>query len=780
MKLLKKYGSRKYLLRTVLTIALSAVILLLVSGWTIYANSEKTVLRVQEEANAKVLTQVNYNIDYMNEIVRNLAVTLFFDTESVYLLNNRAMDKFNFYQKIMRLEKVVNTSAFLDSILVYNANTDCYYSTRFSMSCTDDGLGGIVDRYLQEHLESVPKLEFIPLRSQAKGTEPDRIDMFSYMMYETHPGEKRFSKLILNVKPEWLFDNIHMINELGKQAESGIFILDRQGRSLQAGRTFPFDLSAIAPKIREQREQTGASFGSFILADSGKKWIASYKDSGTNDWLIVSVQDYEKVFAETHRMRSVSAAILLGFILLSLLASVGAGIVLYRPLNRMIVQMGRTGFADKEQPSQVRDEFSFISDRYHQALEGVRLLKKEQEEKLGSYKTFVLRRLMTDSSSVTVQEWNSAAENETFHIDFAGPMLVVLLQMDQFGRITDRTTPDEKRLYQFAAGNIAGEIISRSFACEVVGMRNDHLGVLLNAGAYDDSAERKLVQLLEEVQRLVMDYYHISITVSISDPIHHLNEVSKQYGRAMELVKYRFVYGKQSIILPAMVQSRKEQVVFDFPPETAKKLEESIKSGDFKMFDAQLNGLTEYIRQLNGDYMMHTLLHLISIVNQSLREINQNSLQPVSVDLKAYYHLMIEKETWDEAKETLRDLFNHILAGRDHSAGQTNTILVDTIKDIIDDRSADPNLSLQMIASMLKMSTAHISKLFREKEHMPISEYVTEVRLNRARLLLETSDYTVNEIMDRVGFSNQSYFFRLFKKKFGTTPKEYRTKKMVV
>ncbi|WP_090113363.1 AraC family transcriptional regulator [Cohnella sp. OV330] len=43
--------------------------------------------------------------------------------------------------------------------------------------------------------------------------------------------------------------------------------------------------------------------------------------------------------------------------------------------------------------------------------------------------------------------------------------------------------------------------------------------------------------------------------------------------------------------------------------------------------------------------------------------------------------------------------------------------------------------------------------------------------------LLEKGNYTVNEIMEQSGFSNQSHFFRSFKKKFGTTPREYRLKK---
>lgn len=777
MKLLKKYVSRKYLLRILLTVSLSVVVLLIVSGWAIYVNSEKTVLKVQEEANAKVLTQINYNIDYMNVMVKNLAVSLFFAPESVYLLNSREMDKSDFYLKMMRMENVVNTSPFLDSIIIYNKQTNCYYSTRYSSSCKDDGMGGLVDRYLQENSGHVPKMEFIPLQKSAG----DHIDMFSYVIYEDASEVSGSSMLILNVKSEWLIENINLINKIGMKKENVTFIMDRMGHTFEAGRPLPFNVSSMAPVILKHRDQIQAAFDTFIVSDGGRKWIVSYKDTGANNWLIVSAQDYNNVFAEINRLRSVSIGILFAFIVLSIIASIAVSLMLYRPLNRMLVQMGSFRITDEDLQFTAGDEFSFISDRYRLAYEGVNQLKKEQEEKQGGLKTYILRRLLMDSSAVTAQELRNAAENGTFQVDFESPMLLVLLQIEGRDRKNELYKSEEKRLYKFAAGNIAEELISRSFVNEVVDMRNDHLAVLLNVANFDNETERELVNILQEVQGVFTTYYRVSITISVSDPVHHMGELSKQYGKVLEQVQYRFVYGKQSIILPAMVKENMEDIVFQFPSAIAKKLEESIKAGDDKGFDAQMDSLDRYVHKLNYDNMIYMLLHLISILNHSIKEISKNSMLPVNVDLKAYYQRIMEKETWEEAQQTLKDMFNDISALRkDHSSDKTNSILADTIKDIIEDHYSDPNLSLQFIASTLKMSTTHISKIFRERELTPVNEYINDIRLHHARLLLETSELTVNEIMERVGFGNQSYFFKLFKKKYGTTPKEYRTKKIVM
>jgi YesN/AraC family two-component response regulator len=104
-------------------------------------------------------------------------------------------------------------------------------------------------------------------------------------------------------------------------------------------------------------------------------------------------------------------------------------------------------------------------------------------------------------------------------------------------------------------------------------------------------------------------------------------------------------------------------------------------------------------------------------------------------------------------------------------------MMLETVKELIEQRFTDINLSQQSIASTVKLSSAYIGKLFKESYNMSITEYMNEVRLNHAQKLLEGDSYTISEIMDKCGYANQSYFFRLFKGKVGTTPKEYRMKK---
>ena len=76
----------------------------------------------------------------------------------------------------------------------------------------------------------------------------------------------------------------------------------------------------------------------------------------------------------------------------------------------------------------------------------------------------------------------------------------------------------------------------------------------------------------------------------------------------------------------------------------------------------------------------------------------------------------------------------------------------------------------------IAFSQVHINRLFKQYMGTTIGSYFNNIKLKYACKLLETSNFTVLEIASRIGYSSLSHFNRIFKAKFGCTPKEYRQK----
>ncbi len=86
----------------------------------------------------------------------------------------------------------------------------------------------------------------------------------------------------------------------------------------------------------------------------------------------------------------------------------------------------------------------------------------------------------------------------------------------------------------------------------------------------------------------------------------------------------------------------------------------------------------------------------------------------------------------------------------------------------------DGHISLETLAEELEMSKFHLSRLFGEKMGVSFPTYLTNIRLDQAVMLLQNTDHSITEICDEVGFNSQRTFFRVFQKRYGMTPKEYR------
>jgi AraC-like DNA-binding protein len=91
----------------------------------------------------------------------------------------------------------------------------------------------------------------------------------------------------------------------------------------------------------------------------------------------------------------------------------------------------------------------------------------------------------------------------------------------------------------------------------------------------------------------------------------------------------------------------------------------------------------------------------------------------------------------------------------------------------------DQKVSITTAATLLGMSESKFMRYFRTVTGETFVSYVTRLRLERAAMLLEGSQLSIGDIAASVGFSDQSYFDRVFRRNFGKTPRDLRRKQQV-
>ena len=86
----------------------------------------------------------------------------------------------------------------------------------------------------------------------------------------------------------------------------------------------------------------------------------------------------------------------------------------------------------------------------------------------------------------------------------------------------------------------------------------------------------------------------------------------------------------------------------------------------------------------------------------------------------------------------------------------------------------DSKISLASIADYVGLSSSYLCRVFKEETGLNINTYINNLRMSKAVVLLGNKNSYIKEVAVSVGFDDQLYFSRLFKKYYGVTPSQYR------
>ena len=99
---------------------------------------------------------------------------------------------------------------------------------------------------------------------------------------------------------------------------------------------------------------------------------------------------------------------------------------------------------------------------------------------------------------------------------------------------------------------------------------------------------------------------------------------------------------------------------------------------------------------------------------------------------------------------------------------------LEEITNLIFDNYCDPDFSVEKISEKTNLSQMHVRRILKASLDVSPIEYILHLRLEKAKVLLRSSNYSVSEVAGAVGIADPYYFSRLFKNKIGMTPLEYK------
>ncbi|TCC90126.1 helix-turn-helix domain-containing protein [Pedobacter frigiditerrae] len=170
----------------------------------------------------------------------------------------------------------------------------------------------------------------------------------------------------------------------------------------------------------------------------------------------------------------------------------------------------------------------------------------------------------------------------------------------------------------------------------------------------------------------------------------------------------------------------------------------------------------------------------LSAIFLGLSQNIKNDQELLELGLKVYdglytwaKHLHQQKHTQAPVEQLLLDVYHKYLkVASPKKAPQWTKELKEMIQDQMD---TNMSLSLQQVSDELEINAAYLSREFSKYfDNLSFGDYIRKMRIEKAMLLMETTNYLLTEIAYLTGFSDQSHFNRIFKKQTGQNPSAYR------
>ena len=283
---------------------------------------------------------------------------------------------------------------------------------------------------------------------------------------------------------------------------------------------------------------------------------------------------------------------------------------------------------------------------------------------------------------------------------------------------------------------------------------------------YDDRT--LLIEQLRKLLRELSGRIDVQFKIGIGSvvPLNHLNESYKEALNAIRNSKGRVAHVKD---LPMGCGYED-----DYPIDVERSLFDKIEKGNLEGTKEEANHFFDWMIERYPNCEMDIKLKVLEFILFAEQKAFLSGGMTYNFRARTdYLATLMQISTYEQLRkwflEKVAEACRNIITKREE---QTNGVIAKAKAFIEDNYSKD--ISLDDVSRKVDISPYYFSKLFKEETGENFIEYLTNIRIERAKKLLLNKDISIKSICATAGYSDPNYFSRIFKKQVGLTPTEYR------
>jgi len=285
------------------------------------------------------------------------------------------------------------------------------------------------------------------------------------------------------------------------------------------------------------------------------------------------------------------------------------------------------------------------------------------------------------------------------------------------------------------------------------------------------SARERVLHIANRISVNLFSFLKLHAAIGISEIYGNISELNLRWKEAAQALKQNIFYGKQVIVCY-------HDIIFDIQSGNREdkgrilyeKAIEQLEIDYYDQFQEEIHHIVRVIEEKK--HLMETDVRsvFLEIVYMMRRKLQSLSIAPKE---KAVLIGIDQATTFEECKNWLLE---HVQAFMDTVSKNKRSPAITEVCQYVE-KNYMSNVSLQEAAAIVHLNKTYLSGLFKKEMGVNFNDYLTQIRLDKARELIVTNQCNIGELAEKVGYTNSSHFTKVFKKTMGMSPLEFKKSK---
>lgn len=493
-------------------------------------------------------------------------------------------------------------------------------------------------------------------------------------------------------------------------------------------------------------------------------------------WIYASAAPLSSITAPVLIVSKWMIGVSFGILILAIILSIIVSKRLYSPLDQLLQKLNEHKHEYEHPLPNVNNEFELIEEKWNNLSKESRTLKTQLESQLPYMREgFLLQLIHGYLYSLSESELKERMQKFGWKQD-GYRYLPIFIQLFGYGRLED-TEKDDEGLLTFVAANIVEDVLQEiDIDTSVINFHDLSLCVLFFIPENMDKSEvtKKMNELIHKIISGINHTTQMDVSICIGRMADSVKAIPNIFEETKISLSFRNLQERNQIIEIENLELLDKSIQFEYPFDVEKEIVHSIRLRMEQDTMSHLNKFVQILSNVNEAVMKQGMYQLLGrIVEVEM----QSGLMPNTVFERANLYEQLgqirepdEVELWFK-HEVILPLLEQLSRKQDERMKQ----LIEKVTFLLQEKYME-DISLDYCADHVNLSPSLLSKVFKDIVGLNFIDYLTNIRLSKAKELLVHTDMKINEIAETIGYKN-SYFNRLFKKHEGYTPGQYREMK---